>query len=190
MQNCAVFLDRDGVLIEDVHYLSSLDQIKLFPDVPEGLRQLRTLGVKLIVVTNQSGIARGYFSESFVHESHACLSESLAKFGVTIDDFYFCPHHRDGHPPLNIECDCRKPATGMLLQAAKDHDIDLEKSFVIGDKTSDVELAYRSGAKGILVKTGKGVSESETVAERFPSAPILETFHDAVHLISQSLMKS
>ncbi len=181
--NRAVFLDRDGVLIKDVNYLSRLEDISIYDDVPEGLISLKKNGFKLIMITNQSGVARGFFDESFVYETYNFLNNIFSKSGVSLDDLYFCPHHQQGKPPYNIKCDCRKPAPGMIEKASKKHGIDCQRSFMLGDKKSDVELAYNSGTRGILLRTGKGDSEAASVAELYPEVPILDTFSDAIDFI-------
>lgn len=148
----AVFLDRDGTLIEDVGYLSSISQIKVLPRVVDGLKLLKSMGYLLIVVTNQSGVARGFFSEGFVLNVHDILGRLFKDNSVTIDAFYYCPHHpTEGLPPYNVNCDCRKPKTGMIKRAICEYDIDISKSWVIGDSLVDVQLARNAGCKGILL---------------------------------------
>lgn len=148
----AVFLDRDGTLIEDVGYLSSISQIKVLPRVVDGLKLLKSMGYLLIVVTNQSGVARGFFSEGFVLNVHDILGRLFKDNGVAIDAFYYCPHHpTEGFPPYNVNCDCRKPKTGMIKRAICEYDIDISNSWVIGDSLVDVQLARNAGCKGILL---------------------------------------
>ncbi|SDX74664.1 D-glycero-D-manno-heptose 1,7-bisphosphate phosphatase [Acetomicrobium thermoterrenum DSM 13490] len=148
----AVFLDRDGTLIEDVGYLSSISQIKVLPRVVDGLKLLKSMGYLLIVVTNQSGVARGFFSEDFVQNVHDILGRLFKDNGVAIDAFYYCPHHpTEGFPPYNVNCDCRKPKTGMIKRAICEYDIDISNSWVIGDSLVDVQLARNAGCKGILL---------------------------------------
>ncbi|MEK6529170.1 MAG: HAD-IIIA family hydrolase, partial [Nitrospirota bacterium] len=145
----AVFLDRDGTIIEDAGYLNSFSKLKIFDGVKENLKKLKKAGFKLIGITNQSGVARGLVSEEFVTASNAYLQKTLG-----IDDFYFCPHHPDD------ACQCRKPETMLLRKARLKHGIMLKSSYVIGDKSSDVIMAKKAGSKGILVQTGHD-SESE-----------------------------
>jgi len=178
-----VFLDRDGVLIHDVHYLSDLKQIEFFSDVPDGLRKLKNKGYQLIMITNQSGVARGYFDESFVLESFQYINRILKQADAELDMMYFCPHHPDGYPPLNIVCDCRKPATGMIRKATKEFKVDNEKSYMIGDKYCDIELAANAHIKGIHLATGYGKEHSKKVMEKFPKTPYLNTFSEAVEYI-------
>ncbi|SIN74862.1 D-glycero-D-manno-heptose 1,7-bisphosphate phosphatase [Acetomicrobium flavidum] len=149
----AIFLDRDGTLIREVGYLSSLTQIEILPDVPKALKLLKSLGYLLIIVTNQSGVARGFFDEPFVLQVHSVLQERFIEQGARIDAFYYCPHHpTEGKPPYDIDCDCRKPKTGMLKKAASEHDIDISRSWVIGDSLVDAQLAQNAGCKGIFLK--------------------------------------
>ena len=142
----AVFLDRDNTLIKDDGYIHEPKKVELLPTVPEGLKLLKKANYLLIVVSNQSGIGRGYFEEKDFHAVNERLQELLKPHGVQIDDFFFCPHRPDEN------CNCRKPKTGMVEKAAKKWNIDLSKSFVIGDKEIDVMLAFNAGCKwGILV---------------------------------------
>lgn len=182
----AVFLDRDGVLIHDVHYLSSLDDIRFYPDISDGLKILRDCGYLLIVVTNQSGVARGFFPKTFVVECHNRMNQMLETDQAKLDHLYFCPHHINGLPPYNIKCDCRKPAPGMIRQAEKELNLNLQASFLIGDKKSDVESALSVNMTGILLTTGQGKQFSQTVAQDYPSTPILPSFSQAVAHITGS----
>jgi D-glycero-D-manno-heptose 1,7-bisphosphate phosphatase len=153
--NRAVFLDRDGTINEEVGYLKSLDMLKVIPGAGTAIRRLNAAGFKVVIITNQSGVARGYFPESLVHEAHALLTAALRKDGATIDGIYYCPHHpTEGNSMHTVQCDCRKPATGLIDRAARDLDIDLKQSFMVGDKWSDVELGHRAGARSILVRSG------------------------------------
>ncbi len=147
MEVKAIFLDRDGTIIEDVNYLNRFEDIKLTPFAKEGLQILKECGFKLIVVSNQSGIGRGYFGEDFVKKTHKVINDML---GGLIDDFYFCPHKPDDN------CSCRKPKTGMIDRAIEKFGIDRNKSFVVGDKESDVELGLNAGITPLLVTTGYG----------------------------------
>ena len=141
----AVFVDRDGTICFDKHYLADPAGLKLIPTVVEGLKKLTKAGVPIIIVTNQSGVARGYFTEETLSRIHTELIKILKKQGVSILDIFYCPHMPDA------ECDCRKPAPGLLLRASKKHGIDLSKSYMMGDRMMDIELAHRANAKGILV---------------------------------------
>ena len=148
LSGCTVFLDRDGTLNPDPGYIRSPDQYELFPGVSEALAKLQQAGARLIVVTNQSGIARGLFSEADLHAVHDKLRSLLQAGGVSLDGIYVCPHHPDDG------CHCRKPEPGMVEQAVRQHAIDLSCSYVIGDHARDMQLAKRIGAKAVLVTTG------------------------------------
>lgn len=157
MSRSAVFLDRDGTLIEEVNYLARPDQVKLIPGAAEAVRRLNEMGVLVVVVTNQAGVARGYFPESRVAEVHAHLSALLARHGARIDAYYHCPHHPTaGIGRYRVDCDCRKPKPGLLLTAAHDLGIDLSRSWMIGDKPCDAEAGRAAGCRTVLVRTGHG----------------------------------
>lgn len=141
----AVFLDRDGTIVADKHYLADPAGLELLPNALEGLRELRALGARLVVVTNQSGVGRGYFPAETVDRMHERLRELLAEGGVELDGLYVCPHAPDAG------CDCRKPASGLFVQAAAELGLDLGESFVLGDKPADVEAGRRIGATPILI---------------------------------------
>jgi D-glycero-D-manno-heptose 1,7-bisphosphate phosphatase len=156
----AVFLDRDGTIMEDVGYLDSLTRIALFPWTIDAIRALNRAALPVVVVTNQSGVARKYFSEDFVLETHRALDTRLAAGGARVDAYYYCPHHPDGKlPDYARDCDCRKPRPGLVERAVRDLDLDAARSFVVGDKWGDVALAHAVGAKSILVRTGTGAVE-------------------------------
>ncbi len=156
----AVFLDRDGTINEEVGYLSKLEQLKLLPRSAAAIRMLNQRGIPVIVVTNQSGVARGYFGEDFVQALHDCLQRQLNSEDAHIDAFYYCPHHPvEGLDPYRRVCACRKPEAGMLLQASRELRIDLSRSYMVGDVMKDVRAGKKAGTKGILVLTGYGVNE-------------------------------
>ena len=180
----AVFLDRDGTLIEERGYLSRLEEISLFEDAPDALRLLRDAGFALVLVTNQAGVARGLFDEAFVQEAHRHLAGLLANEGIVLDGYYYCPHHPDGVVPAYTRtCRCRKPGPGMVEQAAADLDIAVDASFVVGDKWLDVELARNAGARGLLVRTGYGAGVEDEVPETATPIAIVDTLLDAAHEI-------
>ena len=167
----AIFIDRDGTLNEDIGYVSSPDQLRLYPWAGEAVRLINNSGRKAIVITNQSGIARGMYTEDALAQIHSRMIRDLAREGARIDAVYYCPHHPAvGESPYRVACECRKPRTGMLDAASLEHGIDLARSFVIGDKASDMDLAENAGARGALVLTGYG---SETLAHsgRWPCKP-------------------
>lgn len=184
----AIFIDRDGTINEDIGYVSAPDELIVYPYAAEAVRLINESNLKAIVITNQSGIARRMYTEATLAAIHDRMVEELARGGARIDAIYYCPHHpRIGDEHYRRACDCRKPGTGMLAQAAREHDIDLTRSFVIGDKSSDINLATNAGARGVLVMTGYG---RETLANRgtWPCAPaiIADDLLDAVRRILES----
>jgi D-glycero-D-manno-heptose 1,7-bisphosphate phosphatase len=182
----AVFLDRDGTLIEEVGYLDRLDRMALFPWTVDAVRALNCAGLPVVVVTNQAGVARGFFDEPFVGETHRHLTDRLAAGGARVDGYYYCPHHPEA--PLaayRMRCGCRKPFPGMLHQAAGDLAIDLTRSFVVGDRWLDVEMASSVGATGVLVLTGYGRHESERPRPGLTPALVAGNLIEAVSWILQ-----
>jgi D,D-heptose 1,7-bisphosphate phosphatase len=157
-----VFLDRDGVLIEDTGYPSDPDTISLLPGVGAGLRRLREAGWRLVVVSNQSGVARGKFGLERLEQIHDRLLELLRAEGVELDALYFCPHHPNGIPPFNVACDHRKPESGMLRSAARELGLRLEQCWMIGEKESDVEAAHGAGVRAI--RLGEGTTQADAAA--------------------------
>ena len=156
-KNSAVFLDRDGTINEEVGYLDSLGKLKLYSNSYEAIRLINESKMLAVVITNQSGVARGYFSENFVRTVHLRINKILQEKGVYLDGFYYCPHHpTEGNGAYLKSCDCRKPEPGMLIKASEEMDIDLSHSYMVGDMAKDIELANRVGSKGRLVKTGYG----------------------------------
>lgn len=155
-----VFLDRDGTLNEEVNYLHRKEDMKLFADVPEAIRMLRENGFKIVVITNQAGVARGYYSEEDVCALHAYMNELLEPQGAKIDAFFYCPHHPEhGIGAYRKACHCRKPETGMFEQAEKVFDVDRAGSWMIGDKLIDVQAGRNYGVRTVLVGTGYGAAE-------------------------------
>ena len=155
----AVFLDRDGTLNVEKGYIRDIDDLELYPGAAQAVRLLNDAGIPAILVTNQTGAARGYYTIEHVHALNRRVAELLMQeAGARLDAVYFCPHYTDGIvPEFTRECDCRKPAPGMILQAARDlPDIDLAASFVVGDKATDITFARNAGCRGILVRTGYG----------------------------------
>ena len=148
-----IFVDRDGTLIKEVGYLRRLEQIEILPGVPEAIQLLRQQGLKVAVITNQSAVARGLITEGELREIHQKLSDELARHGAFLDGIYYCPHHpTEGVEPYRIVCDCRKPNVGLARRAAADLNLHIPRSYVVGDQSSDMEVASRIGAKGILIK--------------------------------------
>lgn len=166
MKGPAIFIDRDGVVIEMVDYLNRADQVVLIPGVAAAIAEINRAGIPLIMVTNQSAIARGLLTEAGLHDIHAKLHALLADQGARIDAIYYCPHHPNiGAPPYRRACDCRKPAPGMLLQAAHDLNLDLARSVFIGDHVTDIEAGHNAGVgHTILVLTGHGRASAELLA--------------------------
>ncbi len=155
----AVFLDRDGTMLEEAGYLDRLERLVFFPFTIDAVRLLNRGGFAVIVITNQSGVGRGMYEEDFVLRAHEVVGRRVAEGGGRVLGFYYCPHH----PLAEIEryrrvCECRKPGPGMLRRAAADLDLDLSRSFTIGDKWTDVQAGAAAGAQGILVRTGYGRS--------------------------------
>jgi D-glycero-D-manno-heptose 1,7-bisphosphate phosphatase len=149
----AVFLDRDGVLIADVHHLTSVDQLRLLPRVPEGLARLHRAGWRLIMATNQSVVARGWITEERLGEIHRALDDMLRARGAEIDAVYYCPHHPEGAvPAYRLACDCRKPNPGMLVRAAEEWRLDLGASVIVGNAASDIEAGRRAGCRTVLIR--------------------------------------
>ena len=151
----AVFLDRDGTINEEMGYINHLSRFRLLPASAPAIARLNQAGLLVVVATNQSGVARGYFPASLIQEVHALMSQQLAAQGAHLDAIYVCQHGPEAG------CDCRKPKPGLLLQAARDLDIDLRQSYVVGDRFNDIQLAANVGARGILVLTGYGRGEVE-----------------------------
>lgn len=155
MANAAVFFDRDGTLIEDPGYLSHPDQVKLLDGAAEVAKELNLLGYKTVVVTNQSAVARGIVSEEMLGRIHERLKELLALKGASLDGIYYCPYHPEGViPKYRRDSDWRKPEPGMLLAAADEMDLDLTRSWMIGDSSGDVEAGQRAGCRTILIRSG------------------------------------
>lgn len=153
-----VFLDRDGVINEEVGYLSSTQDLHLIPGAGEAISMLNRCGLKVVVVTNQSGVARGFFEEPHVQAIHRELERILAGFGAEVAGWYYCPHHpTEGRPPYQRICDCRKPAPGLVKKACEELGLVPEISFVVGDTWRDMELALNVGACPVLVRTGHGL---------------------------------
>jgi D-glycero-D-manno-heptose 1,7-bisphosphate phosphatase len=151
----AAFLDRDGTIIEEVGYLNRLGRLAFFPWTIDAIRSLNDAGIAVVVVTNQAGVAHGYFDEAFVRETHRHVDALMRAGRARVDAYYYCPHH----PRAMVEvyrqaCECRKPGTGMLRQAAAELGLDLTRSYVVGDRWADVELARAAGAKSVIVATG------------------------------------
>ena len=179
----AVFVDRDGCLTEEVGYVNHVSRIRLLPRTADAIRRLNGAGVPAVMVTNQAGIARGYFTEALLHAVNAEMVRQLAAAGARLDGLYVCPHHpSEGEPPYRMICDCRKPRPGLLQRAARDLRLDLAGSVMVGDKISDVAVGQSVGAAGVLVLTGYGRGEWEHQRAQWTSKPdhVAEDLLDAV----------
>lgn len=161
----AVFLDRDGTIAEEVGYVNHVSRFRMFPSAPAAIRKLNDRGLPVFVVTNQSGVGRGYYPESLIHDVHSLMVEQLTAEGAHVDGLYYCPHEPGD------SCACRKPGTGMLERASAEHGIDLLRSFVVGDRHNDIALAHRAGSRGILVRTGYGEGELLWHVSKWASQP-------------------
>ncbi|NOY87970.1 MAG: HAD-IIIA family hydrolase [FCB group bacterium] len=182
----AVFIDRDGTLIVDKHFLSHPDEIEFIPGTIEALKIVQRLGYKIVVISNQSGVARGFFDINTVEKVNARLVEMLVTHNVYVDAIYYCPHHPEGTvDEYAVECNCRKPSAGMAEDAAYQLGINLQKSFVIGDKVDDINLGKVIGATSIMVKTGYGNKQKEEIEalDFYKEIPIVEDLLDAVNYL-------
>ncbi|HEY0602625.1 MAG TPA: HAD family hydrolase [Herpetosiphonaceae bacterium] len=178
----AVFLDRDGTLVQPRHYPSRPEELCLYEGIDGELRRLQAAGFRLIVITNQAGLAHGYFTTADLDRMHAHLTEEFERLGVRLDAIYHCPHHPEGAiAELSIACNCRKPQPGMLLRAAADLDLDLQRSWFVGDILDDVEAGRRAGCATILVDIG--TESPPTAAIREPHFVAGDTAH-ALSIIS------
>ena len=173
----AVFFDRDGTIARDVHYCRRVEDFEILPSVPQAIRLLNQHGFKVVVVTNQSGVARGYFTETTLLQIHQHMKEELAKYDARVDAVYYCPHHPDDG------CECRKPKPGLLMKAAQDLGIDLGRSFVIGDSEIDVKAGKAVGCQTVLVTDGTNMGNEITE----PPDHIADSMLQAVQWIFSTL---
>ncbi len=186
MKRPAIFMDRDGTVNEQMGYINHIRRFVLLPGSAEAISLLNQHGFLAIIVSNQSGVARGYFPIDLVYEVNDHMERLLRREGAVLDGILFCPHYPDGKvPEYSRSCDCRKPRTGLIEQACRQFAIDMPSSYVIGDRCSDMELASRSGLKGILVKTGYGLGDLKYVVPASPYQPfhVAEDLLDAVRWI-------
>jgi len=186
--NKAVFLDRDGTINEEMGYINHVSRFKMFSFVPEAIRVFNDAGYKVIVVTNQSGVARGYFKEELVKEIHARLIKEVEMGSAKIDKIYYCPHHPiEGIGAYKKNCSCRKPNTGMIEEAVLEFDLDLSQSYMIGDRYKDTLFANNAGLKSIFVKTGYGLGELTFQQNLWENQPthIAENLLDAAYFINK-----
>ena len=156
----AIFLDRDGTLIEEIGYLQRLEDIQIYPEAFEAVEKINQSGAQAIVITNQSAIARGLTTQEDLEQLHRLISGAFRQKGARIDAYYYCPHHpTEGTGIHTRTCDCRKPQPGLLLRAAQERQLDLDASHMIGDTRRDIEAGHRAGCQSLLVKTGYGQEE-------------------------------
>lgn len=181
----AIFIDKDGTLLNNVPYNVDLQRMTLSKGAGEGLRLLARLDYLLLVVTNQSGIAKGYFDEAALQSVKRYLTELLNQDQVRLDGFYYCPHDPDGSVPrYALKCSCRKPMPGMLLQAAREHNIDLSRSWMIGDILHDIEAGCRAGCRTVLIDNGNE-TEWELSAQRTPDFIATDLYEAAIFIANQ-----
>jgi D-glycero-D-manno-heptose 1,7-bisphosphate phosphatase len=183
----AIFLDRDGTLAHEVGYVNHVSRFRLFPFAVDAVRAINRSGWAAVLVTNQAGVARGYFPETLIHEVHARLRAELAAGDAHLDAVYYCPHHPSvGEPPYRLDCDCRKPRPGLLERAERELGVDLGRSWVVGDREADLKLAWSVGARAAFVRTGYGRGELEQHAASWQRAPDLVAEH-ALEAVSRIL---
>jgi D-glycero-D-manno-heptose 1,7-bisphosphate phosphatase len=186
----AIFLDRDGTVTDEVGYINHVSRAKIYPYAPEAVRMLKSTGLPVIIVTNQSGVGRGYFTEEIVSQVHQIVRDTLQAAGTSIDAFYHCPHHPSAVvAAYRQECRCRKPGTGMPEEAAERFGIDLGASYVVGDTYRDVQMGFNIGARTVLLMTGYGRGEYEYRRAGWARMPdlIAENLLEAARLIVQEL---
>ncbi|WP_319547750.1 D-glycero-beta-D-manno-heptose 1,7-bisphosphate 7-phosphatase [Desulfogranum marinum] len=186
----AVFLDRDGTINEQMGYINHISRFQLLPGIGEAIRRLNELHIPVIVVTNQSGLARGYFPASLLDEVHQKMEKQLADAGAHVDGIYICPHHPEAkEEKYRRACNCRKPKTGLLEQAATELNIDLPASFVVGDRWSDIRCGKAVGATSILVLTGYGRGDAQYIGPHQQIQPdyTAEDLQQAVSWILQHI---
>lgn len=177
----AVFLDRDGTLIKEVGYLDRPERIELYPWSIDSIAALNRAGILVVLATNQSGVARGFFTEHTVAEVHARIADLLAKGGARIDAYYYCPHHPHGSIPAYTRvCECRKPARGLVDRAVRELGVDPQLSFAVGDRWLDVQLARTVGARGVLVRTGYGAMEATRPPDGLSADALVDNLVEAV----------
>jgi D-glycero-D-manno-heptose 1,7-bisphosphate phosphatase len=184
----AVFLDRDGTIIEEVGYLDRVERVALYPWTIDAVRALNRADLRVVLVSNQSGVARGFFTESVVDDVHAHMARLLSEGGARIDAYYYCPHHPDGKIAAYARaCDCRKPGRGLVDRAVRELDVDPAASFVVGDRWLDVALARAVGARGVLVRTGYGAAEEQHPPEGLTPDAVVDNLVEASSWILRHL---
>jgi len=181
MANRAVFIDRDGTINVNFGYISNPDDFKIYPGVKEGIRLLKEKGFKIVVITNQSGIARGYFSEETLEKIHEKMKSEISQEEDIIDAIYYCPHHPDE------KCNCRKPNPGLIEKARKDLDIDTKKSFIIGDRMLDVEAGFKTHCKTVLVPENKEKVNIEMQESEIEPDYVCDDFYTGIKWIIDNM---
>ncbi|HEX8142033.1 MAG TPA: HAD family hydrolase [Pyrinomonadaceae bacterium] len=190
MKRRAVFMDRDGTISEEIGYVNHPARYRVFPYAGEAVRLLNEAGWLAVLVTNQAGVARGYFTEDLIGAVHSLLEEELARAGARLDAIYYCAHHPSvGQPPYRFDCDCRKPRPGLIQRAAQDFDLDLAASWMVGDRYSDIELARNAGLRSAFVLSGYGRGEWEYQREAWKAEPDLVA-EDLLEAVRQILSAS
>jgi D-glycero-D-manno-heptose 1,7-bisphosphate phosphatase len=182
----AIFFDRDGTLSHEIGYVNHLSRFRLLPFAIDAVRLTNASGRLAVLVTNQAGVARGYFPESLIHEVHGRVRAEMEAGDARLDAIYVCVHHPSvGEAPYRLDCDCRKPKPGLLRQAEKELDADLSRSWMIGDRHGDLAVAWAAGARAALVKTGYGLGELAWHAPKWPRQPdlVAENVLEAVERI-------
>ena len=182
----AVFIDRDGTISEEVGYINNPSRFRLFPFAADAVKHLHDSGWLAILVTKQAGVARGYFSEEMIQIVHGAMTANLESNGAKLDAIYYCAHHPSvGEPPFRLDCDCRKPKPGLVTRAAQDFEIDINESWMVGDRYSDIELARNAGLKSAFVLSGYGRGEWEHQSAGWTRKPdlVADNLLEAVHLI-------
>ena len=186
-----MFLDRDGTIIEEVGYLDRVERVAFYPWTVDAVRALNRAGLRVVMATNQSGVARGFFPESVVEAVHRHIASMLEAGGARIDAYYYCPHHPDGKVQGYAQhCDCRKPGRGLVDRAARELGIDPTRSFVVGDRWLDVALARAVGAQSILVRTGYGLTEEARPPEGLVADAVADNLIGAVGRILRQIRLS
>ena len=183
-----VFLDRDGTLIEEVGYLDRPERVELFPFATDAIKALNRARIPIVIVTNQSGVSRGFFTNAVVDEVHDHIATLLARGGAHIDAYYYCPHHPDGRvPEYAVRCECRKPGRGLVDRAARKLGIDPAQSFTVGDRWVDIGLARTIGGKGVLVRTGYGSRDEAHPQDGVRADAVVNNLVEAVSWILKTV---
>jgi len=182
--NKAIFLDRDGTINYEKNYLGNIDGLRLFPNCAKAIKKANNALFKIVVISNQAGIARGYFTEKETEKINNEIIKRLKRNNAKIDGFYYCPHHYEkGIGKYKIKCSCRKPGIGLVLQAQKDFNINLEKSYFIGDRLTDILAGINAGCKTILVLTGYGKNELNLINENSKPDYIVKNLYEGINLV-------